>query len=145
MPPIVIRDATPDDAEALAPILAALEYPAPPGTIRERLRALRITDPSGRILVAESAGRLLGFASLHCTPTLHRATLVGRITGLAVVPESRGTGAGRLLVEAAERYFAGLALTRVEVTSGPLHKPAHSFYIHLGYEDQGVRFAKPLP
>jgi len=142
---ILIRVATLDDAPALAPILASLHYPASVATIRERLLSLATVDPTGRILVAESEGRLLGFASLHCTPTLHRPTLVGRITGLAVVRESRGTGAGRLLVEAAERYFSEMALTRVEVTSGPLHKPAHSFYLHLGYEDQGVRFAKSIP
>lgn len=145
MSSITIRDATPDDAPALAPILAALDYPAPPETIRARLIALAGADPTGRLLVAESGTGLLGFASLHCTPTLHRPTAVGRITGLAVVPEARGTGAGRLLVEAAERYFVGLGLTRVEVTSGPLHRPAHDFYRHLGYEDQGMRFAKALP
>jgi hypothetical protein len=32
----------------------------------------------------------------------------------------------------------------MEVTSGPSHQPAHAFYRHLGYDDQGVRFAKSL-
>ena len=103
-----------------------------------------VGDPTGRILVAESAGRLLGFMTLHLTPTLHRPTVVGRITALAVLPESRGSGAGRRLVEVAEEYFAGLGLSRVEVMSGPLHAPAHSFYRHLSYEDQGVRFGRVL-
>ena len=61
-----------------------------------------------------------------------------------MLPESRGSGVGRRLVKAAEEYFAGLGLSRVEVMSGPLHAPAHSFYRHLSYEDQGVRFAKVL-
>ena len=47
-------------------------------------------------------------------------------------------------VAAAEQFFAGMALERIEVTSGPTHLTAHHFYRHLGYEDQGVRFAKPL-
>ena len=141
---LIIRDASPADAVALVPLLAALGYPANRETIRARLLDLQTTDPAGRTLVAESAGRLLGFATLHCTQTLHRPTPVGRITGLAVLPESRGSGTGRRLVEAAEEYFAGLAISRVEVTSGPRHQQAHPFYRHLGYEDQGIRFAKVL-
>ncbi|MFI5309877.1 MAG: GNAT family N-acetyltransferase [Gemmatimonadales bacterium] len=144
MPDLIVRDALPDDAAALSPILAALNYPADEDTIRARMIALRANDPGGRILVAESRGRLLGFATLHCTPTLHRQTSVGRITGISVVEESRGTGAGRALVEAAEEHFRRLGLGRIEVTSGPLHQRAHSFYRHLAYEDQGVRFAKAL-
>jgi GNAT superfamily N-acetyltransferase len=144
MSAFVIREATPGDAEALVPVMACFGHPADPETIRARLLLLRAGDPTGRILVAESAGRLLGFMTLHLTPTLHRPTVVGRITALAVLPESRGSNAGRRLVEAAEEYFAGLGLSRVEVTSGPMHAPAHSFYRHLAYEDQGVRFAKVL-
>jgi ribosomal protein S18 acetylase RimI-like enzyme len=69
---------------------------------------------------------------------------VGRITGLAVMAEGRRAGVGRRLVEEAERYFASLGLTRVEVTSGPAHERAHPFYRHLGYRDEGIRFAKSL-
>lgn len=144
MSAFVIREATPGDAEALVPLMDCFGYPADTDTIRARVLALRASDPTGRILVAESAGRLLGFMTLHLTPTLHRPTVVGRITALAVLPENRGSGAGRLLVEAAEEYFATLGLSRIEVTSGPMHAPAHSFYRHLAYEDQGVRFAKVL-
>jgi GNAT superfamily N-acetyltransferase len=144
MSALVIRDATAGDAEALVPLMDCFGYPADADTVRARLLLLRAADPAGRILVAESAGRLLGFMTLHLTPTLHRPTVVGRITALAVLPESRGSGAGRELVEAAEKIFAGRGLSRIEVTSGPLHAPAHAFYRHLAYEDQGVRFAKVL-
>ncbi|MDZ4863942.1 MAG: GNAT family N-acetyltransferase [Gemmatimonadota bacterium] len=69
---------------------------------------------------------------------------VGRITGLAVADDEQGTGVGRLLVTAAERYCFERVVSRVEVTSGPTHLPAHQFYRQLGYGDQGVRFAKSL-
>ena len=48
------------------------------------------------------------------------------------------------VVHAAEAHFVERGLSRVEVTSGPLHAEAHAFYRHLGYEDQGIRFAKIL-
>lgn len=144
-PHVTVRDATPADLPGLLPLLAELGYPMSPAAAAERLAALAAEDPGGRLLVAEARGRLLGFATLHVTPVLHRATGVGRVTGLAVLPEAQGTGVGRRLMAAAEAHFRALGLCRVEVTSGPTHLPAHDFYRRLGYADQGVRFAKPLP
>jgi ribosomal protein S18 acetylase RimI-like enzyme len=141
---ITIRPATPDDAEALAPLLAVLGYPVGPALLAERLGRLAIADPTGATLVACRGEALLGFATLHATPVLHRPTAVGRITGIAVADEARGRGVGRLLVAAAERFFAEQGIGRLEITSGPTHQAAHDFYRHLGYEDMGVRFAKPL-
>lgn len=77
-------------------------------------------------------------------PVLHWPTPVGRITGIAVLPASRGTGVGARLVSAAEEHFTVLGLERFEVTSRPTHRPAYALYRRLGYGDQGVRFAKPL-
>lgn len=139
-----VRDAVAADALGLAPLLAELGYPADPATIEQRWQALLAADPTGRVLVAECEGRLVGFVTLHTTPVLHRATPVGRITGIAVLPDSQGSGVGRLLVEAAEAHFLHLGLARLEVTSGPTHERAYSFYRRLGYHHQGRRFAKPL-
>jgi GNAT superfamily N-acetyltransferase len=141
---VQVRDATVDDAAALVPLLDALGYPADPATIRARLPALGAVGTADRVLVAEADGALLGFAALHATPTLHRGAPVGRITGLAVLPDRHGVGVGRRLVEAAEAHFRACGAERMEVTSGPSHQPAHAFYRHLGYDDQGVRFAKSL-
>ena len=141
---MVIRDAVPADAHSLAPLLDALGYPADPGTIRKRLAWLLAVDPTARVLVAQVGTAVQGFATLHGTATLHRPTLVGRITGLAVAAEARRHGVGRRLVEAAEAHFRELGASRIEVTSGPTHAPAYDFYRGLGYEDQGLRFAKPL-
>ncbi len=143
--PVVVREATPADVAGLLPLLAELGYPTSLAVLGERLAALATEDPSGRLLVAEASNRLLGFATLHVTPVLHRATGVGRVTALTVLPEAQGRGVGRCLMEAAEAHFQALGLCRVEVTSGPTHLPAHEFYRRLGYADQGVRFAKPLP
>jgi len=139
-----IRNATVADAPGLVPLLADLGYPEQAATVERRLRHLLATDATGRVLIAELGSDIVGFATLHCTPTLHRPTPVGRITGIAVSAAGRGHGAGRLLVEAAEAYFAGLGLARIEVTSGPTHEAAYGFYRHLGFADQGLRFGKPL-
>jgi GNAT superfamily N-acetyltransferase len=141
---IVIRDARVEDADGLAPLLETLGYPADPAVVRDRYRRLLESDATARVLVGVYRGRVAGVATLHVTPMIHRPTSVGRITALVVAPDSQQTGVGGRLVEAAERHFAALGLERVEVTSGVSHRPAYAFYRHLGYEDHGVRFAKPL-
>ena len=141
---IRVRDATSEDAEQLVPLLETLGYGADPVTIADRLHRLLAIDPTGRVLVAADGHQLVGFAVLHCTPALHRPTAVGRITAIAVRPSVQGSGVGRALLRAAEDYFRELGLTRIEVTSGPTHARAYVFYRRLGYEDQGVRFAKGL-
>jgi len=141
---VAIRDGTPNDAARLAPAFAALGYPAEPATLRTRLTAMLADDRTARILVAELGSDVVGFACLHETPMPHRPTAVGRITALAVLDRARGTGAGRLLVETAEAHFRDRGIARIEVTSGDNHAPAHSFYRHLGYTDNGVRFSKAL-
>lgn len=139
-----MRDATAADVPRLVPLLDALGYPADAATVGARLASLVESDPTARVLVAEADGEIHGFATLHATPTLHRPAPVGRITGLAVSAEARGRGIGQALVAAAEAHFGALGATRIEVTSGPIHQPAYEFYRHLGYVDQGLRFAKPL-
>ena len=141
---MVIRDATHDDAESLGGLLSTLGYPTDVTAIRARLDALHATDPTGRIIVAVAADQVVGFAALHATPVLHRPTAVGRLTGSAVQPAFQGGGVGGELLRAAEEYFQGIGLGRIEVTSGPMHTPAHLFYRRHGYVDQGVRFAKTL-
>ncbi|MBM3771479.1 MAG: GNAT family N-acetyltransferase [Acidimicrobiia bacterium] len=142
---ILVRDARVDDAQDLAPLLATLGYPADPTLVHDRYLRLLASDSTARILVGTCRGRVTGLATLHVTPMIHRPTSVGRITVLVVAPDAQGTGVGRRLVEAAERHFAALGLERVEVTSGVSRRPAYDFYRHLGFVDQGVRFAKPLP
>jgi ribosomal protein S18 acetylase RimI-like enzyme len=141
---VVIRDARADDAPAIAPLLETLGYASDPDLIRQRWATLLKTDPTARVLVGEVDGQVLGVAALHVTPVLHRPTPVGRVTALAVLPASQGTGVGRALIEAAERHFAATGLERIEITSGLSHRPAYDFYRHLGYEDHGLRFAKAI-
>jgi GNAT superfamily N-acetyltransferase len=139
-----VRHASSADAGALVPLLEALGYPTDAPTVTARVEALRAADPSGCLLVAELGSRVVGFVTVHITPVLHRPTSVGRITGLAVLPDARGTGAGRALVEAAEARCREAGLSRIEVTSGLAHAAAYQFYSHLGYDNHGVRFAKTL-
>jgi ribosomal protein S18 acetylase RimI-like enzyme len=142
--PIQLIDVAPEDANRLLPLLDTLGYPSTEPVLRGRLQSMFDQDRSTRVIGVESGGHIVGFACLHETPVPHRPTSVGRITAIAVLPGTRGSGAGRALVEAAEAHFKARGIARLEVTSGDNHKAAHPFYRHLGYTAQGIRFAKEL-
>jgi len=70
----------------------------------ERLRALAsalIADPSEglQLIVRDSDGTSLGFATIYWTWQTLYAARVGVLNDLFVIPASRGSGAGRALIE----------------------------------------------
>jgi ribosomal protein S18 acetylase RimI-like enzyme len=140
---LLIRDARPDDAPALAALLAELGYPAPAAVIAGRLDAM--LGAGEAVLVATRDGEPpLGLLTVHVTPVLHRPTPVGRLTALIVSERARGQGVGRALVRAAERVLAAQGCALVEVTSNRRRTDAHAFYERLGYEVTSLRFGKSV-
>ena len=143
---IAIRDASAADAAEVARLLALLGHTAPPGNHAARLAAhLALGE---RVLVASrspaASAPLLGVATLHVTPMLHRAGPVGRITALVVDDDARGQGVGRALVDAAESQLATQGCPLIEITSNRQRTDAHAFYERLGYTATSFRFAKTL-
>ena len=141
--PSVIRAARKADAPALAALLAELGFPAPPDVVAARLDV--VTGAGEAVLVSARGAEVLGLVTIHVMHVLHRPTPVGRITALVVAPRARGRGAGRALVEAAERLLAARGCALVEVTSNRDLTDTHAFYERLGYEVTSVRFRKLLP
>jgi ribosomal protein S18 acetylase RimI-like enzyme len=75
-----------------------------------------VTANPGGIFVLESEGTILGYI----TTTVDRAAGKGRIPNIALVPEARGKGFGRRLIEHALGYFRreGLAYAMIETMAG---------------------------
>lgn len=140
--PLEIRFAGPADAGPLVPLLSQLGYPTDEATIAERL--LRLTTEGDEALVAVRGEAILGLATVHATPVLHRPAPVGRVTALVVAEGARGQGVGRALMDAAERRLRGRGCVMVEVTSNRARTDAHAFYERLGYVATSFRFAKTL-
>jgi GNAT superfamily N-acetyltransferase len=99
------------------------------------------------VLVAESAGQVIGCLSLHAIPYLERTGRWARIESLVIDEAGRGNGTGRALVAAAEEAARRWNCLAVEVTSARARVEAHAFYRRLGYADicdQSGRFLKAL-
>jgi len=135
-PKLVVRDAKPRDAEAVAALIVALGYAVTATQIKQRLRAVQT-------LVAEKGG-LVGVATLSIMTVLHRPKPVGRVSMLVVAEEAHRAGIGTALVAEAEKQLAGAGCGLIEVTSNTKRLPAHAFYESLGYERTSHRFAKAL-
>jgi GNAT superfamily N-acetyltransferase len=142
---VTIREARPEDAEALGPLLAQLGYPDEPARIRARVDAV-LTDPGSTVLVAEERGELVGLASGSVIPLVHEDGSWCRISALVVASERRRHEVGSALVEAVEAFARSRGCRYSEVTSGerPERDTAHRFYEALDYEEVSRRFLKAL-
>lgn len=140
--PFRIRDLQPGDASMIAPLLADLDFPASPETIRARMQTM--SSPSEMMIIAVREDEALGLLTVHLTPVLHRPVAVARLTLLVVAEHVRRRGVGRTLVETAEQRLADLGCDIVEVISNKRYRGAHGFYEHLGYELTSYKFKKLL-
>jgi len=140
----VVREATEDDAEALARLSAQLGYPADPASMPGRLTRLA-SDRNARAFVASDGERVVGMTTIHLRDTLNHAAPIAQITLLVVDETIRSRGAGRTLVETAEAWAHSRGATRVTVTTALQRAGAHAFYERLGYAHTGRRYAKDFP
>ncbi|WP_294120012.1 GNAT family N-acetyltransferase [Sphingomonas sp.] len=139
---IQIREATPEDAEALIPLIELLRHKVTAEGVRQRIEQIASHDCPQ--LVADDNGTVVGLCGLHVMTALHREKPVGRITILVVAEHLRGRGIGEKLVAAAEQRLRAAGCGMIELTSNDWLVEAHQFYAKLGYQQTSKRFAKAL-
>jgi GNAT superfamily N-acetyltransferase len=138
-----IRDATADDAEAIADLLAQLGYPAPASAIPRRLSRMR-EEPGQRAIVAVEGRRVVGLATTVVRHVIVHDAPFARLAALVVAEDRRGIGIGRALVAAAEENARAAGCYAIEVTSGDHRPDAQRFYRALGFDERPRRFLKAL-
>ena len=129
---ITVRQATADDAEAIASLLTDEGYPSGPSDIVERLS--RYGSEHSQVIVAVSDGDVLGFIALHALPRFEQSDRVVRIMALVVDAGVRDRGVGHLLMDEAERIGRELGAAFAEVTAGHHRADARHLYESLGYD-----------
>ena len=144
---IQVRKARVADASEVVRLLTQLGHAQPPGSDSDRLVAF--IEQGQWVFVAErqpaaQMPHLLGVATLHVMPVMHRAGPIGRLTAVVVDEPARGEGVGRALVRAGEEFLAARGCAMIEITSNIKRADAHAFYERLGYERTSFRFAKKV-
>jgi ribosomal protein S18 acetylase RimI-like enzyme len=130
---VTIREMQPEDIASVADLTSQLGYPATARDIERRFDLIKARTDS-HLLVAHTSDRQpVGWIHVQATYLLESDPRA-EIWGLVVAETSRGTGAGRALVEAAEQWAAGQGFSVVGLRSNVVRDRARGFYEHLGYK-----------
>ncbi len=152
---LAIRPCTLDDHDFVLDVAARLaDFPRPHWRTAEQIigaesRALdaHFRDPreGAALLIAQDGGAVrLGFVFLETARDYFTGERHGHVGMLAVTAESEGTGAGRALLEAAERWAREQHFTRLSLNVFERNRHARAVYEHLGYEPETLRYVKAI-
>ncbi len=136
---LVIAPVTTGDYEAVAPLIADYQrfYGVDhPDDARNRTFFSRFLGPgdAGCILGAWSDGRLLGYACLYYASSSVEAEDIIILNDLYVVPDARGSGVGRRLIEATTAQARARGLRRVRWSTAIDNRRAQRLYETTGAE-----------
>jgi phosphinothricin acetyltransferase len=140
---IVVRDALPGDAFALALIynqgivdrLATLETEE--RTAEERLAWLGARGPRHPVIVADAHGSLVGFGSLNAFNPRKAYDHVADFS-LYVERAWRGKGVGRILLEALIQRARRIGYHKMVLSAFPFNPAGMTLYRRLGFRVVGV-------
>ena len=161
MPPVRIRTATTEDAEAITGVYlqsaehhAAINperyYVPDHAAIIDRYRTggqHPRTGPDCVTLVAEVGNHLAGFVDARLEPTvdpMHRPMLYCYVVEIAVATEHRSHGFGKLLLEATEQWGRENGASFLSLEYNIRNPRAAAFYQRLGYQPASVATIKWL-
>jgi GNAT superfamily N-acetyltransferase len=142
-----VRLADHDDFEAVTALLEELGRAKVTDETREICRALfeeHVADSEAAHLVVEDGGEVIAFCTLHFRERLNYATPDAWIPDLIVTERARRRGAGRLLLEEAERRAAARGCWALTLESAYHRTEAHQLYEAFGMTDLGKYFGKAL-
>lgn len=141
---VVVRDAAPGDAEAMARLCTQLGYPSQAPLMPARLARLS-ADPNARAFVIADDTDVIGLVTIHLRDTLNHEAPIAQLTLLVVDENARARGSGRALVRVAEQWARSRGAKRITVTTALDRDGAHAFYEKVGYAHTGRRYGKDFP
>ena len=104
-----------------------------PARMRAAFRRLS-RDRNHRILVAESAGRIVGTAHLIVLPHLgHGLKPFAIVENVVVAADARSLGVGEAMMQAASALAISLGCYKLALTTNMRRLRAHRFYERLGW------------
>ena len=96
------------------------------------------------VVVAEVAGRVVGYLMLHQAVPLASHSHVLEVNGLAVDPASQGAGVGRALLEEAKEQVRRQGAHKLSLRVLSTNAPARRLYESCGFTVEGVLRAEFL-
>jgi len=115
-----------------------------PRDVRERLVPALKEIPSALVLLAFADDAAIGIAVCFAGFSTFRARPLLNIHDLAVLPEYRGKGVGRALLQAAEDYARRQGCCRLTLEVLENNAGAQALYRSFGFDDAARFLVKPL-
>jgi ribosomal protein S18 acetylase RimI-like enzyme len=101
-------------------------------------------NPPEAHLVAEFAGRVVGYIRLKPPTRLPENAHVVQVQGIAVHPDARGRGAGAGLLDAAERHLRERGIRKLTLRVLSTNETAIRLYERQGFTREGALFEEFL-
>ena len=134
-PRVSVRDATIADASAVRGLISGMgghddiadgeAFVAGFGNV--------LSWDSARAFVAQSGGRVIGYAEVHARPSTLHSCREAWLAALAVARQRQRTGVGRALVDAVSAAAAGMGCDEIVVESSSWRTTARLFYLATGF------------
>lgn len=145
MSTIGIRIATLADLDVIAPLFDAYrqfyEQASDISLARSFIQNRLKNKESEVILALNESRQVIGFCQLYPTFCSVEAKPIYSLYDLFVSPEARRSGAGRVLLQAAEKLAAEHGKARMDLTTARNNKPAQAAYESLGWIRDEVFYA----
>ncbi len=141
---IIIRLANIKDVEEVAKLFDLYRqfYQQPSDIdLAKSFISARLEQNESMIILAETKNHLIGFCQLYPTFCSIEAARIYSLYDLFVHPDSRRTGAGRMLLLAAEQHASSGKFVRMDLTTGQSNVQAQHLYESLGWVRDEVYFA----
>lgn len=139
---LTIREADSDDVQVLCRLVNEMGgHEITQEQMEDRLDFVE-ASPFDSLYVCEEGDTVVGFFGFRVRENIEEVSRYGEVSTIAVVPEARGRGIGRFMMEYAEGLAEEKGCEGTWLVSGLGRKEAHRFYRELGYEVTGYRFVK---
>lgn len=139
------RIATLADLDAIAPLFDAYRQfyaQAPDLALAKSFIHDRLQNNESVVLLALSeAQEVVGFCQLYPSFCSVEAKPIYSLYDLFVSPEARRSGAGKVLLQAAEKFASENGKARIDLTTARTNKPAQAAYESLGWVRDEVFYA----
>ncbi|OSZ71143.1 GNAT family N-acetyltransferase [Hydrogenophaga sp. IBVHS1] len=142
---IQTRIATIADLDSIAPLFDAYRQfyeQAPDLAMARAFIGERLKNSESVVLLAFNGARhIVGFCQLYPTFCSVEAKPTYTLYDLFVVPAARRSGAGTVLLRAAEKLAAETGKARLDLTTAKTNKPAQAAYESLGWVRDNIFYA----
>lgn len=135
---LIVRPACDADLAQVAELFGQLGYPNSASDLAQRWSDFTRCD--GHCWVAESDGKLLGVITQNYVLPLSTTAEYAVISAFVVDEHVRRSGAGRALMEHAEKAARERGCTHTELSSSMRRPVAHMFYANYGFREVPKRF-----